>query len=109
MELLIGIALKTISNYLEHISPAPIDEAFVGRSPMINVPARGSQNQVGERITITNWLINLLNKTRPPQGDLDNHLVRASLRHAGWRQRARDPSSDRQDPFCSAEGRPPEY
>jgi alkylhydroperoxidase family enzyme len=28
MELLIGIALKTISNYLDHISPAPIDQAF---------------------------------------------------------------------------------
>jgi uncharacterized peroxidase-related enzyme len=82
MELLIGIALKTISSYLDHISPAPIDEAFVGRSPMINAPARGSQNQFGERITITNWLINLLNKTRLPQGDLDKHLVRASLRHA---------------------------
>ena len=28
MELLIGIALKTISNYLDHISSAPIDQAF---------------------------------------------------------------------------------
>jgi hypothetical protein len=79
---MIGIALKTISSYLEHISPAPIDEAFVGPSPTSNAPARGSHNPFGERITITNWLINLLNKTRPPEGDLDNHLVRASLRHA---------------------------
>jgi uncharacterized peroxidase-related enzyme len=29
MELLLGIALKTISNYLDHISPAPLDQAFV--------------------------------------------------------------------------------
>lgn len=28
MELLLGIALKTISNYLDHISPAPLDQAF---------------------------------------------------------------------------------
>jgi uncharacterized peroxidase-related enzyme len=28
MELLLGIALKTISNYLDHISPAPLDDVF---------------------------------------------------------------------------------
>jgi hypothetical protein len=28
MELLLGVALKTISNYLDHISPTPLDEAF---------------------------------------------------------------------------------
>ena len=32
MELLLGIALKTISNYLDHISPTPIDQAFAGES-----------------------------------------------------------------------------
>lgn len=32
MELLLGIALKTISNYLDHISPAPVDEAFAAES-----------------------------------------------------------------------------
>jgi uncharacterized peroxidase-related enzyme len=32
MELLLGIALKTISNYLDHISPAPVDPAFVAES-----------------------------------------------------------------------------
>jgi uncharacterized peroxidase-related enzyme len=32
MELLLGIALKTISNYLDHISPAPIDQAFASES-----------------------------------------------------------------------------
>ena len=32
MELLLGIALKTISNYLEHISPTPLDHAFAGES-----------------------------------------------------------------------------
>jgi uncharacterized peroxidase-related enzyme len=32
MELLLGIALKTISNYLEHISPAPVDSAFAAES-----------------------------------------------------------------------------
>ncbi len=32
MELLLGIALKTISNYLDHISPAPVDQAFAGES-----------------------------------------------------------------------------
>jgi uncharacterized peroxidase-related enzyme len=32
MELLLGIAMKTISNYLDHISPAPIDQAFVAES-----------------------------------------------------------------------------
>ena len=28
MELLLGVALKTISNYLDHISPSPLDAAF---------------------------------------------------------------------------------
>lgn len=28
MELLLGVALKTISNYLDHISPTPLDPAF---------------------------------------------------------------------------------
>ena len=32
MELLLGIALKTISNYLDHISPAPLDQAFAAES-----------------------------------------------------------------------------
>lgn len=32
MELLLGIALKTISNYLDHISPTPVDPAFTAES-----------------------------------------------------------------------------
>jgi hypothetical protein len=28
MEVLIGIALKTVSNYLDHINPTTIDDAF---------------------------------------------------------------------------------
>jgi len=28
MELLMAVALKTISNYLDHINPAPLDAAF---------------------------------------------------------------------------------
>jgi uncharacterized peroxidase-related enzyme len=32
MELLLGIGLKTISNYLDHISPTPLDHAFAGES-----------------------------------------------------------------------------
>jgi uncharacterized peroxidase-related enzyme len=32
MELLLGIALKTISNYLDHISPTPLDQAFAGEA-----------------------------------------------------------------------------
>jgi uncharacterized peroxidase-related enzyme len=32
MELLLGIALKTISNYLDHISPTPFDDAFAGEA-----------------------------------------------------------------------------
>jgi uncharacterized peroxidase-related enzyme len=28
MELMLGIALKTISNYLDHVSPTPLDQAF---------------------------------------------------------------------------------
>jgi AhpD family alkylhydroperoxidase len=32
MELLLGIALKTISNYLDHISPTPLDHALLGGS-----------------------------------------------------------------------------
>ena len=28
MEVLIGVALKTVSNYLDHINPTPIDDAF---------------------------------------------------------------------------------
>ena len=31
-ELLLGIALKTISNYLDHISPTPLDHALAGES-----------------------------------------------------------------------------
>jgi uncharacterized peroxidase-related enzyme len=32
MELLLGIALKTVSNYLDHISPAPIDPVFAAEA-----------------------------------------------------------------------------
>jgi hypothetical protein len=32
MELLLGIALKTISNYLDHISPTLLDHALAGES-----------------------------------------------------------------------------
>jgi uncharacterized peroxidase-related enzyme len=32
MEILLGIALKTISNYLDHISPTHVDQAFAGES-----------------------------------------------------------------------------
>jgi uncharacterized peroxidase-related enzyme len=32
MEVLIGVALKTVSNYLDHISPAPLDDAFKAES-----------------------------------------------------------------------------
>jgi uncharacterized peroxidase-related enzyme len=32
MELLLGIALKTISNCVDHISPAPVDPAFAAES-----------------------------------------------------------------------------
>jgi hypothetical protein len=32
MELLLGTALKTISNYLDHISPVPVDPAFAVES-----------------------------------------------------------------------------
>jgi hypothetical protein len=32
MELLLGIALKTVSNYLDHISPTPLDQAFAEES-----------------------------------------------------------------------------
>jgi alkylhydroperoxidase family enzyme len=28
IELLVGIALKTISNYLDHLSPLPADQSF---------------------------------------------------------------------------------
>ena len=28
MEILLGVAMKTISNYLDHISPSPLDQAF---------------------------------------------------------------------------------
>jgi AhpD family alkylhydroperoxidase len=32
MELLFGIALKTIRNYLDHLSPVPVDQAFAAES-----------------------------------------------------------------------------
>lgn len=32
MELLLGVALKTVSNYLDHLSPAPIDPAFAAEA-----------------------------------------------------------------------------
>jgi len=28
MELLLGVSLEAISNYLDHISPTPLDQAF---------------------------------------------------------------------------------
>ena len=33
MELLVGVALKTISNYLDHLNPTAIDEAFRPEAP----------------------------------------------------------------------------
>ena len=39
MELLLGIAMKTISNYLDHISPAPVDQAFAAESKQ-SIPFR---------------------------------------------------------------------
>lgn len=32
MELLLGVALKTVSNYLDHLSPAVIDQAFAAEA-----------------------------------------------------------------------------
>jgi AhpD family alkylhydroperoxidase len=32
MEMLVGIVLKTISNYLDHLSPVPVDQAFATES-----------------------------------------------------------------------------
>jgi alkylhydroperoxidase family enzyme len=32
IELLVGIALKTISNYLDHLSPVPVDQTFAAES-----------------------------------------------------------------------------
>jgi hypothetical protein len=32
MELLLGVALKTVSNYLDHLSPAAIDQAFAAEA-----------------------------------------------------------------------------
>lgn len=32
MELLLGVALKTVSNYLDHLSPTTIDQAFAAES-----------------------------------------------------------------------------
>lgn len=32
MEVLVGVALKTISNYLDHLNPTPIDAAFQGEA-----------------------------------------------------------------------------
>lgn len=32
MEVLIGVALKTVSNYLDHFNPAPLDDAFKAES-----------------------------------------------------------------------------
>lgn len=32
MELLLGVALKTVSNYLDHLSPATIDQAFAAEA-----------------------------------------------------------------------------
>ncbi|MBY0453219.1 MAG: carboxymuconolactone decarboxylase family protein [Bdellovibrionaceae bacterium] len=32
MEVLVGIALKTVSNYLDHLNPTPIDEAFAAEA-----------------------------------------------------------------------------
>ena len=39
MELLLGIALKTISNYLDHISPTPLDR--LGRREQVTYSVRG--------------------------------------------------------------------
>jgi hypothetical protein len=32
IELLVGIALKTISNYFDHLSPVPVDQAIAAES-----------------------------------------------------------------------------
>ncbi len=32
MEVLVGIALKTISNYLDHLNPTPIEAAFANEA-----------------------------------------------------------------------------
>ena len=32
MELLLGVALKTVSNYLDHLSPATVDQAFAAEA-----------------------------------------------------------------------------
>ena len=32
MEVLLGVALKTVSNYLDHFNPAPLDAAFQGEA-----------------------------------------------------------------------------
>lgn len=32
MEILMGVALKTISNYLDHLNPTPIDQAFASEA-----------------------------------------------------------------------------
>lgn len=32
MEILVGVALKTMSNYLDHLNPTPVDTAFAGES-----------------------------------------------------------------------------
>lgn len=41
IELLLGIALKTISNYLDHISPTPDDRAFAGEQSSYSVRRGG--------------------------------------------------------------------
>jgi len=32
MEVLLGVALKTISNYLDHLNPTPLDAAFAAEA-----------------------------------------------------------------------------
>lgn len=45
MELLLGVALKTISNYLDHISPTPLDQAFAAER-LVEAEQAGPQNPV---------------------------------------------------------------
>jgi hypothetical protein len=43
MELLLGVALKTVSNYLDHLSPTTIDQAFAAEARYELPPRSESQ------------------------------------------------------------------
>jgi uncharacterized membrane protein YkgB len=65
-------------NDLDHVSPVPVGQAFAVESETLTYRV-GTGRHLEKGRQLMNWLINRLAKMRVFQGDVDNHLVRASM------------------------------